>query len=55
MSDAYQDRVKLMFLQVTGSYLRDQGRRVFALAVVGATAQRLGMDLGENVETMTLA
>jgi conjugative relaxase-like TrwC/TraI family protein len=33
---------------------RDQGRRVIALAVAGATAQRLGMDLGEEVETMTL-
>ena len=33
---------------------RSQGRRVFALALAGATAQRLAADLGDGVETMTL-
>jgi len=33
---------------------RAQGRRIFALAVAGATAQRLGADLGDGVHSMTL-
>ena len=33
---------------------RSQGRRVFALAVDGATAQRLASDLGDDVESMTI-
>jgi conjugative relaxase-like TrwC/TraI family protein len=34
---------------------RAQQRRVFAVAVAGATAQRLAADLGEGAEAMTLA
>jgi len=33
---------------------RAQGRTIFALAVAGATAQRLGADLGGSVQSMTL-
>jgi conjugative relaxase-like TrwC/TraI family protein len=40
--------------RVAADVWRAQGRRVFALALAGATAQRLGAQLGNHAESMTL-
>jgi AAA domain/TrwC relaxase len=45
---------KGVVLEAAADVWRSQGRRVFAVAVAGATAQRLAADMGEGVQAMTL-